>query len=263
MYPTEVRTAIGSLRMSCPSTSAVPSEGVRTVARIRRVVVLPAPLGPRNPKTSPLGTSKSTPLSASTELRNPAYRLLRPWTRMAQVVAAHLPPRRLAADRGDQAPPNNKCSVHRESPHSSRGPRRLPVHGRRESTIAEPAPLSCPSVNHADCDGDSLVSIPDRDFGHARDLGDFLLRTRLVAENRGNVDRGRGHPTRRYAGREFVLLDLVENLLRLPLDVHVQLEAVAEPGDVVPRTLRQKLEPQFADEGPIRPSDRLAVHAGL
>src|SRR5207247_4565665 len=100
MYPTEVRTAIGSLRMSCPSTSAVPSEGVRTVARIRRVVVLPAPLGPRNPKTSPLGTSKSTPLSASTELRNPAYRLLRPWTRMAQVVAAHLPPRRLAADRG-------------------------------------------------------------------------------------------------------------------------------------------------------------------
>src|SRR5438552_13562828 len=121
MYPTEVRTAIGSLRMSCPSTSAVPSEGVRTVARIRRVVVLPAPLGPRNPKTSPLGTSKSTPLSASTELRNPAYRLLRPWTRMAQVVAAHLPPRRLPADRGDQAPPNNKCSVHRESPHSSRG----------------------------------------------------------------------------------------------------------------------------------------------
>src|SRR5438552_12189018 len=142
-------------------------------------------------------------------------------------------------------------------------PRRLPVHERRESTIAELAPLSCPSVNHADCDGDSLVSIPDRDLGHARDLGDFLLRTRLVAENRGNVDRGRGHPTRRYAGREFVLLDLVEDFLRLSLDVHVQLEAVAEPGDVVPRTLRQKLEPQFADKGPIRPSDRLAVHARL
>src|SRR5438552_18531094 len=104
-------------------------------------------------------------------------------------------------------------------------PRRLPVHERRESTIAELAPLSCPPVNHADCDGDSLVSIPDRDFGHARDLRDFLLRTRLVAETRGNVDCGRGHLTWRYAGREFVLLDLVENLLRLPLVVDVQLEA--------------------------------------
>src|SRR5437667_7393278 len=135
MYPTEVRTAIGSTPMSCPSTSAVPAEGVRTVARIRSVVVLPAPLGPRNPKTSPFGTSKSTPLSASTELRNPAYRLLRPWTRMAQVVAAHLPPRRLAADRGDQAPPNNKLLC---TPGvAALVPRRLPVHGRRESTIAE------------------------------------------------------------------------------------------------------------------------------
>src|SRR5436309_2519285 len=263
MYPTEVRTAIGSLRMSCPSTSAVPSEGVRTVASIRRVVVLPAPLGPRNPKTSPLGTSKSTPLSASTELRNPAYRLLRPWTRMAQVVAAHLPPRRLAADRGTKRlrTINALYTGSRRARPAVRGDcPSMGVANRRSPSLRH---SSCPSVNHADCDGDSLVSIPDRDFGHARDLRDFLLRTRLVAENRGNVDRGRGHPTRRYAGREFVLLDFVEDLLRLPLDVHVQLEAVAEPGDVVPRTLRQKLEPQFADEGPIRPSDRFAVHAGL
>src|SRR5437773_9135749 len=142
-------------------------------------------------------------------------------------------------------------------------PRRLPVHERRESTIAELAPLSCPSVNHADCDGDSLVSIPDRDFGHARDLGNFLLRTRLVAEDCGNVDRGRGHATRRHAGCEFVLLDLVEDFLRLPLNIHVQLEAVAEPGDVVARTLREELKTELAHKRPIRPSDRLPVDARL
>src|SRR5207245_5151389 len=58
-------------------------------------------------------------------------------------------------------------------------------------------------------------------------------------------------------------LVLVEHSLRLWLYVHVRLEAVAEPVDVVPRTLRHKLEPQFADKVPIRPSDRLAVHARL
>src|SRR5207244_8975602 len=129
------------------------AEGVRTVARIRSVVVLPAPLGPRNPKTSPFGTSKSTPLSASTELRNPAYRLLRPWTRMAQVVPVHLLPRRLAAARRDQVPPTDKCSVHQETSHSSRGPRRLRVHGRRESTIAEPAPVVLSRGEHCRCRG--------------------------------------------------------------------------------------------------------------
>src|SRR2546428_13435693 len=33
---------------------------------MRSVVVLPAPLGPRNPKISPVGTVRSTPATAST-----------------------------------------------------------------------------------------------------------------------------------------------------------------------------------------------------
>src|SRR5207249_414091 len=161
MYPTEVRTAIGSTRMSCPSTSAVPAEGETIVVANRR--------------------SQST----------------------------------------------------------------------HHSSIS--------SAKHADCYADSLVSIPDGDFGHARCLGNFLLRTRLVAEDCGNVDRGRGHATRRHAGCEFVLLDLVEDFLRLPLNIHVQLEAVAEPGDVVARTLREELKTELAHKRPIRPSDRLPV----
>src|SRR5207249_2666210 len=45
--------------------------------------------------------------------------------------------------------------------------------------------------------------------------------------------------------------------------VHVELEPIAEPGDVIPRALREKLQSEFSDQGPIRPSDRLAVHARL
>src|SRR5437879_909409 len=91
----------------------------------------------------------------------------------------------------------------------------------------------------------------------------LLLRARLVAQARGNVDRCGRHAARRDTGREFVLLDLVEDLLRLPLNVHVELEPIAESGDVIPRTLREQLESEFADQGSIRPSDRFAVHARL
>src|SRR5688572_15343535 len=42
--------------------------------RQRIVVVLPAPLGPRKPKTSPCFTSKLTPRSASTFLRRKGVR---------------------------------------------------------------------------------------------------------------------------------------------------------------------------------------------
>src|SRR5256886_4782225 len=119
------------------------------------------------------------------------------------------------------------------------------------------------SAVHADRDGDPLVSVPDRDLRHAGDLRDFFLGARLVAEDSGDVDRRCGHATRRHTGSEFVLLDLVEDLLRLPLHVHVELEPIAEPGDVIPRALREKLQSEFSDQGPIRPSDRLAVHARL
>src|SRR6476620_8339444 len=50
---------------------ASPDVGVRSVASIRRVVVLPAPFGPRKPNISPEPMLRSTPRTASTsELRD-------------------------------------------------------------------------------------------------------------------------------------------------------------------------------------------------
>ena len=44
----------------------VPASAVNRVVRTRMVVVLPAPLGPRNPTTSPSAMSRSTPSTALT-----------------------------------------------------------------------------------------------------------------------------------------------------------------------------------------------------
>ncbi len=60
------RTPWGSVSRSQPATVPVPPVGRSRVVSIRKVVVLPAPLGPRNPTTSPGDTSKSIPLTAST-----------------------------------------------------------------------------------------------------------------------------------------------------------------------------------------------------
>src|SRR2546425_12946542 len=46
---------------------------------MRSVVVFPAPLGPRNPKTSPRCTSRSSP---STAVIDGPYRFVRPWVVM-------------------------------------------------------------------------------------------------------------------------------------------------------------------------------------
>src|SRR3979409_2554859 len=48
-----------------PPTEARPSSAELSVARIRIVVVLPAPLGPTKPKISPFGTVKVTSSSAT------------------------------------------------------------------------------------------------------------------------------------------------------------------------------------------------------
>src|SRR5262245_31769674 len=60
--------ATGSASTSCPATRTAPALGVRNPVTIFIVVDLPAPLGPRKPRTSPLATSKDTP---STALRGP------------------------------------------------------------------------------------------------------------------------------------------------------------------------------------------------
>src|SRR5262249_46225716 len=50
--------------MEKPHTEASPQVGLRSVARMRMVVVLPAPLGPMTPSTSPRSILKDSRLSA-------------------------------------------------------------------------------------------------------------------------------------------------------------------------------------------------------
>ncbi len=47
-----------------PATVAEPELGAMRVPKMRTVVVLPAPLGPRNPNTSPRATLKDRPSTA-------------------------------------------------------------------------------------------------------------------------------------------------------------------------------------------------------
>ena len=51
--------------MSKPFTVAVPPSGVKKQASIFMVVLLPAPLGPKNPRTSPLAAAKLTSSTAT------------------------------------------------------------------------------------------------------------------------------------------------------------------------------------------------------
>src|SRR5450759_3075338 len=53
--------------MSSPATVPEPAVGARIPQSMRMVVDLPAPLGPRNPKISPLLTSKDTRFTATKE----------------------------------------------------------------------------------------------------------------------------------------------------------------------------------------------------
>src|SRR3984957_5448320 len=68
------RTASLSPPASWPATKARPDVALASVHKILIVVVLPAPLGPRKPKVSPLVTAKSMPRTASTS----PYRLVSP-----------------------------------------------------------------------------------------------------------------------------------------------------------------------------------------
>ena len=57
-------TLRGSAPTSMPLIVARPLSGVRIPSRISTVVVLPAPLGPNIPKTSPCWTKKDIPSTA-------------------------------------------------------------------------------------------------------------------------------------------------------------------------------------------------------
>ena len=62
------RTRAASLVTSKPATVALPASGRSSVARIRMVVVLPAPFGPSSATTSPAPTVRSTSSSTTTRL---------------------------------------------------------------------------------------------------------------------------------------------------------------------------------------------------
>src|SRR5207244_3791776 len=65
-----------------PPTVARPASGRNKVARILTTVVLPAPLGPSTPTTLPVGTSRSTPFSATVSPK----RLTRPFAWIASDI---------------------------------------------------------------------------------------------------------------------------------------------------------------------------------
>jgi hypothetical protein len=69
MYPMFARTCSGWVSTSKPATVARPPVGRRTVLRMRRVVVLPAPFGPRSPKIAPGRHSKLMSETAETQPR--------------------------------------------------------------------------------------------------------------------------------------------------------------------------------------------------
>ena len=60
------RTFSGFLTTSIPATVADPESGFKSVARMRTVVVFPAPFGPNTPRTVPSSTSNERSLSAFT-----------------------------------------------------------------------------------------------------------------------------------------------------------------------------------------------------
>src|SRR5689334_25428516 len=82
MNPSRCFAPIGSASRSTPATDTSPAVGRRLPAIIRSVVVLPAPLGPRKPNSSPRGTSRSI---LSTAVNEP-YRLLSEERRIIEEV---------------------------------------------------------------------------------------------------------------------------------------------------------------------------------
>ncbi len=63
--PIRRTTLAFDLVTSIPSTVTRPDVGVRMVSMISAVVLLPAPLGPRNANTSPFATVNETSSTAS------------------------------------------------------------------------------------------------------------------------------------------------------------------------------------------------------
>ncbi|VVB66618.1 Uncharacterised protein [Candidatus Gugararchaeum adminiculabundum] len=85
--PILARTNAASSFMSKDATRATPSLGVMSVVSIFMVVVLPAPFGPRKPKSSPFFMRRSMP---STAVKLPNF-LVRPVQSIAYSVFSMVP----------------------------------------------------------------------------------------------------------------------------------------------------------------------------
>src|SRR3712207_2824698 len=136
------RTASASRTTSSPTTSARPSSARSSVVRIRTTVVLPAPLGPRSPRTEPSSTVRSTPPRAVVAPK----RLTSPSTTIASLMTGTLDARTDSSDRFSGSPrddgpgrtPGPAAGAHREpaSGGGQRGP--LSPGGHRVSGPVEP-----------------------------------------------------------------------------------------------------------------------------
>src|SRR6266542_4669175 len=120
--PTRRRMASPSVRVGKPNTRTSPSVGRAAVARIRRRVLLPEPLGPSSATASPAGIARSIPRSAQVRpnrlprpvvstaatplgegaLRSSAGELLKAWPSYAGPAGAAS--RRRAASEAGQEP---------------------------------------------------------------------------------------------------------------------------------------------------------------
>src|SRR5262245_55410330 len=102
-----------------PATAAEPEVGAMSVPRVRTVVVLPAPFGPRKPNTSPRPTSK---LTSSNATRSP-NRLVR---RSATSAGVSRAPSGAAGGSGSKRRHRLPTPVRAQSYHRNLGPRRCP-----------------------------------------------------------------------------------------------------------------------------------------
>ena len=135
--PARARWYIGSRVTSRPSNMTVPpSESIRPMV-MRKLVVLPAPLGPSRPTTSPWSTSKSTPL---TTWRRP-YHFSNPRTSRSGMARSSL----IAAGAGCNSGPGVLTRSRRPQPRQASANPLHPFDVRPERHPGVAVPAGCPA----------------------------------------------------------------------------------------------------------------------
>lgn len=101
----------------------------------------------------------------------------------------------------------------------------------------------------------------DRHLGHARDLGDLLLRARLAELAARHVER-RACDARGVLARELAWLSVADQLAGQALDVRRELEPRREGGHEIPRLGDRDRELQLLREAAVGPRHLVPVHLG-